>query len=70
MLAGSPANQSGMKTRYFSAPAVARISAPCRVWGKKPKMSNVTTMAFFASAGPVTSARKRGLVRVTCDRCS
>lgn len=52
---GSPANQSGMKTRYFSAPLVARISAPWSVWGKNPKISKVTTMAFFASAGPVTS---------------
>ena len=37
---GLPPNQSGMKTRYFWASSeVPRMSAPCRVCGKYPKMS-------------------------------
>lgn len=37
---GAPSNQSGMKTRYFCASSeVARMSAPCSVCGKYPKIS-------------------------------
>jgi ribosomal protein L37AE/L43A len=41
MSAGSPSKKSGMKTRYFWAEEVERMSAPCRVCGKKPKMSRI-----------------------------
>lgn len=54
--AGLPSKKSGMKTWYLrSLSEVARISAPWRVWGKKPKMSKTIRMACLASAGPVRS---------------
>jgi hypothetical protein len=54
---GLPLNQSGIYTLNFCLSShVARISAPCSVWSKKPKMSMMTTIALSASFGPVTSA--------------
>jgi len=55
---GSPLNQSGMNILCFWLwLLVARMSAPCSVCLKKPKMSKIETMPFSASSGPVTSAK-------------
>jgi hypothetical protein len=39
MSAGLPSKKSGMKTWYFWSSVYARMSAPCSVWLKNPKMS-------------------------------